>query len=98
MSEISQAFEAAFAQARSFKFLRDKVEDVGWHFGSVAPAVSFAGVLCGDSTTVWVAAKRATFSALQNKGFAPFRGGFVRHTGQFLSKPRKENKSCRPIQ
>jgi hypothetical protein len=79
LSVISQAFEAAFAQARRLKFLRHKVEDVGWHPGFVAPAVSFVGVPCGDPAMVWVAAERAAFSALESKGFVPFREWFVRH-------------------
>ena len=79
LSVISQAFEAAFAQARRFKFLRHKVEDVGWHPGFVTPAVSFVGVPGGDPATVWVAAKRATFPALEGEDFVPGRGWFVQH-------------------
>ena len=52
LSVVSQAFEAALAQARRFKLLRDEVENVGWYFGSVAPAVSFVGVRGSDSTMV----------------------------------------------
>jgi hypothetical protein len=79
LSVISQAFEAALTQARCFKFLRHKVEDVGWHPGFVTPAVSFVGVPGGDPATVWVAAKRATFAALKGDGFVPGRGWFVQH-------------------
>jgi hypothetical protein len=76
-SVIGQAFEAAFTQARRFKFLRHKVQDMGWNPGFVTPAVSFVGVPCGDPAMVWVAAKRATFSALVGEGFVPGRGWFV---------------------
>jgi hypothetical protein len=79
LSVISQAFQAAVTQARRFKFLHHKVEDVDWHPGFVAPAVSFIGVPCGDPAMVWVAAKRTAFSALESKGFVPFWEWFVRH-------------------
>ena len=80
-SVISQAFETAFTEARRFKFLRHKVQDVGWHPGFVTPAVSFVDVPRGDPAMVWVAAKRATFSALESEGFVPGRGWFVQHVG-----------------
>jgi len=80
-SVISQAFEAALAQAGRFKFLGHKVEDVGWNPGFVTPAVSFVGVPGGDPAMVWVAAKRATFSALEGEDFVPGRGLFVQHVG-----------------
>lgn len=99
LSVISQAFEAALTQAGRFKFLRHKVEDVGWHPGFVTPAVSFVGVPCGDPAMVWVAAKRATFSALEGEGFVPGRGWFVQHVGlQFgggqAAFALKGNHSC----
>jgi hypothetical protein len=91
LSVISQAFEAAFAQAGRFKFLCDKVENVGWHPGFVTPAISFVGVPGGDPAMVWVAAKRAAFSALERKGFVPLREWLVRHiweSGSAAARPR----------
>jgi hypothetical protein len=98
-SVIRQAFEATLAQARRFKFLGHKVEDVGRHPGFVTPAVSFVGVPCGDSAMIWIAAKRATFSALESKGLVLFRKWFVWHTGlQFCGGQTafslKGNHSC----
>jgi hypothetical protein len=81
LSVISQPFEAALTEAGRFKFLRHKMEDVGWHPGLVTPAVSFVGLPCGDPATVWVAAKRAALFGLEGDVFVPGRGWFVQHVG-----------------
>ena len=99
LSVISQAFEAALTEAGRFKFLRHKMEDVGWHPGLVTPAVSFVGVPCGDPAMVWVAAKRAALFGLEGDGFVPGRGWFVQHVGLRFSGCQtafalKGNHSC----